>query len=282
MFLSFFLLVFSAHSILALTRRAPAGILVTNNILELTTAPSAHHLIPPSSRYLVARRRNVLAKRQDVSFADIQEDLLTIGGRVYMVNATIANKTYTLVIDTGSSDTWAASSSFSCEDPDTNFFVPTDLCGSGPLYNTSASFERITLPFADFGFDAGGGNVKVKQMIGVVDEGFWMGDNISSGIMGLGFQALTRGINSRSTQFSISPIFSIALSRPSNENPQAGGLLAIGGIPDILHDGHWVQTPLQPYFQDLYAFYQIGIDGFDIIPPSAPTPSPPRPPFSLH
>jgi hypothetical protein len=50
----------------------------------------------------------------------------------------------------------------------------------------------------DFGFGdgaAGRARVQMRQMIGVVDEGYWNGDGISSGLMGLGFPALARGIN---------------------------------------------------------------------------------------
>jgi hypothetical protein len=188
---------------------------VTDNVLELTSSPNSHHLVPPSSKHL-ARRRNALARRQDNTLANVQDDLLTVGGRVYMVNVTIAGQTYTLVIDTGSADTWVASTSFRCENP--YIYAPSEElnCGFGALYNESAAgtFQPINYPFAvnysggeflsgaigteDFGFGdgaAGRARVQMRQMIGVVDEGYWNGDGISSGLMGLGFPALAWGVN---------------------------------------------------------------------------------------
>jgi hypothetical protein len=67
---------------------------------------------------------------------------------------------------------------------------------------------------------------------------------------------------------SITPIFSLALRRPTTSQPSAGGLLAIGGIPNIQTDNRWVQAPVQPIVQGIYAYYSINIDGFDISPPS--------------
>jgi hypothetical protein len=122
---------------------------VTDNVLEITTVPHPHPLVTPSSKYL-ALRRNALARRQDNPLANVQDDLLTVGGRVYMVNATIAGQTYTLVIDTGSADTWVASSSFRCENPYVYDPSSEQDCGFGALYNESAAgtFQPINYPFA--------------------------------------------------------------------------------------------------------------------------------------
>jgi hypothetical protein len=67
------------------------------------------------------------------------------------------------------------------------------------------------------------------------------------------------------------PFFSLALRRPTPSQPSAGGLLAIGGIPNIPIDNRWVQAPVQPIIQGVYAYYSINIDGFDISPPTAST-----------
>ena len=39
----------------------------------------------------------------------------------------------------------------------------------------------------------GSSNLTVRQTIGVVERGWWMGDGISSGLMGLAYGALTLG-----------------------------------------------------------------------------------------
>ena len=45
-------------------------------------------------------------------------------------------------------------------------------------------------------------------------------------------------------------------------------MLAIGGIPDVPHDNDFVTVSIQPLYTNLFAFYSITIDGFDITPPS--------------
>lgn len=142
--------------------------------------------------------------------ADIQQDLITRGGRVYMTNITLAGHEYTAVIDTGSSDTWFPSSTFQCINPTLQAIVAQKRCGFGPLYDAkdSPSFLQITshpftVRYSDGEFmtgtmgieDLGIGGVdedqlKVKQTIGVAETGWWMGDGLSSGLMGLAYPTL--------------------------------------------------------------------------------------------
>lgn len=69
--------------------------------------------------------------------------------------------------------------------------------------------------------------------------------------------------------FPIPPVFSLALSRPTRANPVAGGLLAIGGIPDIPHDGNWASTSIIPRVRGKFLFYSILVDGFVVTPQAA-------------
>jgi hypothetical protein len=62
-------------------------------------------------------------------------------------------------------------------------------------------------------------------------------------------------------------VFSLALSRSSGTQ-ESGGVLALGGIPDIPHDPVFVSTPIVPLFPGLYAWYAIAVDGFSITLPS--------------
>lgn len=175
--------------------------------------------LTPSSEYLASLRRSAISKktkRQNDQLADVQENLLTLGGRVYMANVTLGSRIYTLVLDTGSSDTWAAASGFICETPN-GTTVAQSACGFGPLYNTLAS--RSYKPYSPrqsfsvnytsgeylkgilatelFGIgDVSAGYAPyqmINQTIGIVQQGFWDGDGISSGLMGLAYSRLASG-----------------------------------------------------------------------------------------
>jgi hypothetical protein len=187
---------------------------VTNNIIELTTAPYHPALILPSSKHL-AKRRNAPHQTDRT-----QEHLTTLGGRIYLTNVTIASQTFSLVVDTGSSDTWVAASTFQCEDPSDNSPVFLEYCSFGPLYDLHASptFQPIDFEFAvnyTGGENLRGGmgtemvdisnggdeTFKVRQTIGVVETGYWSGDGISSGLIGLAFSVLARGLNTHQLNY---------------------------------------------------------------------------------
>lgn len=222
-----------SYNVLALNRRAPArgesvNILclnlqltsaVTTNILHLKAVSYAPDLMPPSSKHLAQRRLELSpslltpVKRQ---FGDIQTQLVTLGGRVYMTDVTLGGKPFSLVIDTGSSDTWVAASYFQCLNPDSVAPTAPISCGFNASYDPKSSQTWKAIP--KFGFsvnytggeflsgkmgtellgigDAGigdGSTLKVNQTIGVVETGYWQGDGLSSGLMGLAYPALVSG-----------------------------------------------------------------------------------------
>jgi hypothetical protein len=43
--------------------------------------------------------------------------------------------------------------------------------------------------------------VTFRQTIGAVDRGYWQGDGISSGLMGLAYPALAEGVNTRELNY---------------------------------------------------------------------------------
>jgi hypothetical protein len=122
---------------------------VTDNVFQLKTVPWASHLIPPSSKHL-QQRRSALFKRQNDPIASIKDSLLTLGGRVYLTDVTIAERLYSLVIDTGSSDTWVASSSFQCVNPNTYTTIDVRYCGFSIPFDPQNSSTWIGIPGYDF------------------------------------------------------------------------------------------------------------------------------------
>ncbi|KAE8855087.1 hypothetical protein PTNB29_09338 [Pyrenophora teres f. teres] len=207
------------HHVNALSRRTPAHIAITPNILPLKSVPYAHHLIPPSSLHLAYHRHHtnnnstIHPRQSPFPTAPLQTPLLTFGGRIYITTITLSSQPFSVVLDTGSSDTWVASSSFQCLDPLSYAVIDTRNLGRGSL-----------------------------------------------------------GIGVLWTQATSQPqIFSLALDRATDGNPSSGGQLAIGGIPNVQHDGNWVTVPIQPIARDVYAYYAINVDGFDITPPSSPS-----------
>ncbi|KAH9876684.1 hypothetical protein J1614_003816 [Plenodomus biglobosus] len=298
----------SCHA-LANNPRAAAEMPAAAKVMELVALPNIPHLMPPSSKHLLHRRleSNALSKRQ---IAPVQETLLTLGGRVYMTSVTLANQPFTLVIDTGSSDTWVAASFFSCLNPNNRLPLLPTTCGFNASYNPDMSPTWKSIPDYEFSVNYTGGEflrgelgteelgiggvgtdgrplLVVNQTIGVVEEGYWVGDGVSSGLMGMAYPALVSGareLGYNSSLFTlvasdtISPIFSLALSRPSLENPTGGGYLAIGGIPPVTYDPDYVTMPTLPAAQDLYAWYSISITGYSIILPASASTRQKRPP----
>lgn len=181
---------------------------VTDAVLELTAHDNPHRLSPPSTQHLFRRRLESYHKRQNIPIAPTSESLIGIGGRIYIANVTFGGQRFSLVLDSGSSDTWAATTAFQCKDINGNN-VALSTCNFGtPLYNRAASttFKSINYAFSvdyqggeyldgDMGteiFGIGGIStgratpyVNINQTIGAVSSGYWTGDGVSSGLMGL-------------------------------------------------------------------------------------------------
>lgn len=129
-----------------------------------------------------------------------------------MTNVTLAGKPYTVVLDTGSSDTWIATSDFICTSRLSHARLTQSSCSFGELYDVVDSPTYDSIPGRTFSVkysdgeylkgdmgteelrmgdvDGGKGELTVRQTIGVVEEGWWMGDGQSSGLMGLAFPTL--------------------------------------------------------------------------------------------
>lgn len=114
-----------------------------------------------------------------------------------------------------------------------------------------------------------------EQEIALVTDAYWWGDGTVSGILGLAYSALTSAfagtydaldngnfsgtapgnevhyspiVSSMITQGLNLSLFSLSLTRPTNENSSAGGYLAFGGVPPVAVDlAAFVSTPIVPW-----------------------------------
>lgn len=142
--------------------------------------------------------------------------------------------------------------------------------------NGAMAYESFTL----------GGITVPQQEFGVVDKAAWYGDHYSSGLVGFAYATLTSAFygtdpsqdtKGNTTLYNplfvsmynlslIAPVFSLAIDR----DPNNGGVLALGGIPDIPHSPYWASSPIQSVGvfsgTDIpaYEFYTVQSDGFAI------------------
>jgi len=160
----------------------------------------------------------------------------------YLTNVTVGGQHFSLIIDTGSSDTWVAQKGFNCFDLDENP-VPESTCAFGTAgFDTKASKTFQPFPNVSFnitygdgeflsgpvGFDTvtiGGLSVS-HQEIGVPTLTAWEGDGINTGLIGLAFPGLTSVFNttdptkaSGANQLVYDPLFVTAVKEKRVANP---------------------------------------------------------------
>ena len=90
-----------------------------------------------------------------------------------------------------------------------------------------------------------------NTQVGVINSAFWLGDNVTSGLLGLAFPVLTKAfrgderleydpvVTTMIKQGAIAPVFSLALDRNGD-----GGFLALGGIPPGNFSSEFASTPI--------------------------------------
>ncbi|KAK4152559.1 aspartic peptidase domain-containing protein [Chaetomidium leptoderma] len=179
-------------------------------------------------------------------------------GTQYAVDALFNGHQMSLLIDTGSSDTWAVQKNFHCVDY-SGQFLPQEICGFGETYPETFQYgltnpeTHMFIQYGDgeivtgpMGFsDVTIGNITVeKQQVCLANTTYWYGNNYTSGLMGLAFPAITNAylggdsdhqfgnqvqysplFTSMVNQGLVDPVFSIAIDRNASS-----GMLAFGGI----------------------------------------------------
>ncbi|MCJ1231977.1 hypothetical protein MMC12_008658, partial [Toensbergia leucococca] len=158
---------------------------------------------------------------------------LTFAGSAYLVTINVGGQSFKADIDTGSSETWLVGPEFECSLGHGNTI--RSECKFGPSYKPTSSFrtldEVLSIAYGDN--DGANGILGLErvtfagitvehQRIGVANKTEWKyGDGVSSGVIGLGPpRKSTRNPILRSifAKNKVSPIFSLAISRDSDEN----------------------------------------------------------------
>ena len=209
----------------------------------------------------------------------------TAYGTQYATEALWSGRRMYLLLDTGSSDTWAVQKDFDCIDF-AGETIPQIACSFGPAfpgdfqYGQTTPRQHMFIRYGDgetvtgpMGFsDITVGNITVKkQEVCLANTTYWYGNNMTSGLMGLAFPALTNAyigsgldhdnsmrigysslFTSMVNQGKIPPLFSIAIDRNSSSGTLAwGGIAPATGIDttktvslDLLVVSNLTQAPL--------------------------------------
>ncbi|KKA26182.1 hypothetical protein TD95_003758 [Thielaviopsis punctulata] len=255
---------------------------------------SAAHLISSLHARSTRRRRAVSATGAGVPTQNIT--VADAIGTQYSVQVEWDGEPVALLFDTGSSDTWAVRSDFTCRTA-MDVAVPQDECLWGPglvknfghgeesgvhFQTRYGSGERVSGPMGWSDLGVAGMTVR-RQQVGLANETFWYGNNVTNGILGMAYAALTSGyegydsasspgqrqtyrpfFSSMVSQGLVSPVFAVALSKE-----EEGGVIGWGGLPTL----DWTAVSIAstdiliasvsnfPDASSEYTFYTIVVDG---------------------
>lgn len=165
-----------------------------------------------------------------------------------------------LLLDTGSSDTWAVRKDFECHDSEGNGYGQA-LCGFGKshiedfrngaindlhFYLRYGSGERVSGPMGYADISCGGVTVSGQQA-GLANYTYWHGNNMTVGILGLAYPSITSAFygeigeetswnaiqyvpffTNAVMQGVIDPVFSVTLVKNSSD-----GIIGWGGLPPV-------------------------------------------------
>jgi hypothetical protein len=259
------------HTLATTPFHAPSRDVVSPHVLNLRRSGTPSR----SSRILAAARKS----KHDPPVAGGPYGLAPIIsaelGEEFLTDIQWNGKTFTVIIDTGSSDTWLVEKDFKCLNVSTSAPLPQSACMFGPLYTRDHQFKQIknenfNISYGDGEFLTGVfGNEAVtlagitveEQQVAIVNKAAWSGDNVSSGLVGLAYPNITSAyagddptkdgyttndiqynpiFTNMYTQGSIPPMFSVAINRGNNT-----GLFAIGGLPPVDYTPGLASAPIE-------------------------------------
>ena len=250
--------------------RAPSPNLAIGNSLPLYRVEGGMH----SANKLNSLHRAALAATGRLPAKGYSPIISVGGGQDYVTPVQFGTETFNLLVDTGSSDSWAPVSNFTCVDLMT--YAPSDqsVCAFGPTWDIERSptakvvaGQRLDVQYGDSTFARGTivtetvtvGQIQVVgQEVGAVNFTGWKGNQGDSGMLGLAFEALDNAYPAGSPtldayRIRYNPIFQ-SMYRSGQVNPvftikiarNATGSLTLGGVPaDVAPTGPWAVAPFQ-------------------------------------
>lgn len=166
---------------------------VSSHVLELSKKKSSSKSKRRSAAFLSGRA----ASASSTSLVSLVE------GEDYATSITLGTQTFTVILDTGSSDTWVVEKNFTCLGSTAGSTADESDCGFGDTYTIDSTFKQIegeefSIGYADGEMATGImgtenvtlAGITVSQEIGVVDSALWFGDGTTSGLTGFAYPAL--------------------------------------------------------------------------------------------